>query len=206
MPFNIHFWAEQANPTSRCSQPQITGFKAEGAGGQMPPSAHADQNHQLRCWLSCPLDSDEHCEGNMSLLGSPLTMTSGLVYLVLLLWQTGRSGWGWTLSSAVGRRALGCWWRIRYSGLHWGWWPRPWRSGCAIAPLMLAPWTTVNVSERPPGSYCCCVGCWWRFNMLFISAVGAGDDPWLAGAPRRGGRFPLPIRRWSRLRAWLRQG
>ena len=32
----------------------------------------------------------------MSLLEA-LTMTSGLVYLVLLLWQ-GRSGWGWTLS------------------------------------------------------------------------------------------------------------
>ena len=107
-------------------------------------------------------------------------MTSGLVYLVLLLWQ-GRSGWELDALCCWPPPLSGCWWRIRYSGSHWGWWPRPWRSGCAIAPTMLAH---IDQSTSQNGPRQLLLLCWVLVAVQYVvhgryRTSWGWDDPWL---------------------------
>ena len=117
--------------------------------------------------------------------------------------MAGRSGWGWTLSLLL---AAALWLLVADSvpGSHWGWWPRPWRSGCAIAPYSCWPHRQSTSQNGTRQLLLLCWGVGGGSICCSYRTVGAGDDPWLVRPDVVDG-FP-PIAGGLGLRTWLGQG
>ncbi|BBQ28146.1 hypothetical protein WP2W18C05_43620 [Aeromonas sp. WP2-W18-CRE-05] len=138
----------------------------------------------------------------MSLLEA-LTMTSGLVYLVLLLWQ-GRSGWGWTLSLLL---AAALWLLVADSVL--------WLALGLVATtlaiwlryrplLMLAHIDSQRLRTATRQLLLLCWGLVAVQYVVHIGQLGLGMTPWLVRPDVVDGF--LPIAGGLGLRAWLGQG
>lgn len=138
----------------------------------------------------------------MSLLEA-LTMTSGLVYLVLLLWQ-GRSGWGWTLSLLL---AAALWLLVADSVL--------WLALGLVATtlalwqcyhplLMLAHIDSQRIRTATRQLLLLCWGLVAVQYVVHIGQLGQGMSPWLVRPDVVDGF--LPIAGGLGLRAWLGQG
>lgn len=138
----------------------------------------------------------------MSLLEA-LTMTSGLVYLVLLLWQ-GRSGWGWTLSLLL---AAALWLLVADSVL--------WLALGLVATtlaiwlryhplLMLAHIDSQRLRTATRQLLLLCWGLVAVQYVVHIGQLGQGMSPWLVRPDVVDGF--LPIAGGLGLRAWLGQG
>ncbi|MFM4718841.1 4Fe-4S binding protein [Aeromonas bivalvium] len=138
----------------------------------------------------------------MSLLEA-LTMTSGLVYLVLLLWQ-GRSGWDWTLSLLL---AAALWLLVADSVL--------WLALGLVA-LGLALWQRyrplpvlahIDSQRLRTGTRQLLLLCWGLVAVQYVVHIwqlGQGMTPWLMRPDVVDGF--LPIAGGLGLRAWLTQG
>ena len=138
----------------------------------------------------------------MSLLEA-LTMTAGLVYLVLLLWQ-GRSGWGWTLSLLL---AAALWLLVADSVL--------WLAlGLVVTTLalwqryhpllMLAHIDSQRLRTATRQLLLLCWGLVAVQYIVHIGLLGQGMSPWLVRPDVVDGF--LPIAGGLGLRAWLGQG
>lgn len=138
----------------------------------------------------------------MSLLEA-LTMTAGLVYLVLLLWQ-GRSGWGWTLSLLL---AAALWLLVADSVL--------WLAlGLVVTTLalwqryhpllMLAHIDSQRLRMATRQLLLLCWGLVAVQYVVHIGQLGLGMTPWLVRPDVVDGF--LPIAGGLGLRAWLGQG
>ncbi len=138
----------------------------------------------------------------MSLLEA-LTMTSGLVYLVLLLWL-GRSGWGWTLSLLL---AAALWLLVADSVL--------WLALGLVATtlalwlryrplLMLAHIDNQRLRMATRQLLLLCWGLVAVQYVVHIGQLGQGMSPWLVRPDVVDGF--LPIAGGLGLRAWLGQG
>ncbi|MCR3939988.1 MULTISPECIES: 4Fe-4S binding protein [Aeromonas] len=138
----------------------------------------------------------------MSLLEA-LTMTSGLVYLVLLLWQ-GRSGWGWTLSLLLAA-AL---WLVVADSVLW--------LALGLVATTLALWLRyrpllmlahIDSQRLRTATRQVLLLCWVLVAVQYvvhIGQLGLGMTPWLVRPDVVDGF--LPIAGGLGLRAWLGQG
>lgn len=138
----------------------------------------------------------------MSLLEA-LTMTTGLVYLVLLLWQ-GRSGWGWTLSLMLAAVL----WLLAADSVLW--------LSLGLVATGLALWrrhqplpilASMDIQRLRTTTRQLLLLCWGLVVVQYvvhIERLGPGMTPWLMRPDVVDGF--LPIAGGLGLRAWLTQG
>ena len=132
-----------------------------------------------------------------------VTMASGLVYLVLLLWQ-GRSGWVWTLSLVLAGAA----WLVAADSVLWL------ALGLVVGGLgllhrirPLPALVEINSQSLRGWTRHLLLFCWGLVTVqygVYIWQLGQGETPWLMRPDVVDGF--LPIAGGLGLRAWLSQG